>query len=71
VPKFGLMGRFGSTIAGYGLAFVFAVAAGRRHYPLPWPLRATFEIALPVLQWPPSSRLPLDALSPRSLDPDD
>lgn len=68
VPKFGLMGAVWSTIAGYGLAFVFAVLLARRHYPLPWPLRATFEIALACFAMAAVvTALPLDALSPGPL----
>ena len=45
VPSFGLMGAVGATLVSYGLAFVMAVMLARKHYPLPWPLRASAEIA--------------------------
>ena len=46
VPRFGLLGAVWATLAGYALAFGLAVWTARRHYPLPWPLRASAEIAL-------------------------
>jgi O-antigen/teichoic acid export membrane protein len=45
IPKFGLMGAVVATLLGYSLAFVLAVLLARRHYPLPWPLRASAEVA--------------------------
>ncbi len=46
VPEYGLLGAVWATIAGYTVAFGLAVWTARRHYPLPWPLRASAEIAL-------------------------
>ena len=45
VPDFGLLGAVTATLAGYTMAFALAVMLARRHYPLPWPLRASAEIA--------------------------
>lgn len=45
IPDFGLMGAVASTLAGYIMAFILAVLLARRHYPLPWPIRASVEIA--------------------------
>ena len=45
VPQFGLMGAVVATIVSYVLAFVLAVALARKHYPLPWPIKASGEIA--------------------------
>ena len=45
VPKYGLLGAVIATLLGYALAFVLAVMLARRHYPLPWPIKASVEIA--------------------------
>ncbi|MEL6687869.1 MAG: polysaccharide biosynthesis C-terminal domain-containing protein [Pseudomonadota bacterium] len=45
VPQYGLMGAVAATIIGYAMAFVIALAAARRSYPLPIPVIATLKIA--------------------------
>ena len=44
IPIHGLMGAVYATVISYALGFILAVAVGRRFYPLPLPIRATFEI---------------------------
>ena len=65
IPIHGLMGAVYATVISYALGFVLAVAVGRRFYPLPIPVRATFEIgfacacmAVAVLALPDISHLP-------------
>ena len=65
IPIYGLMGAVYATVISYALGFVLAVAVGRRFYPLPIPVRATFEIgfacacmAVAVLALPDISHLP-------------
>jgi len=49
IPRFGLMGAVYATVAAYGLGFVIAIIMGRRHYPLPVPIRAFIEISFACL----------------------
>lgn len=65
IPIHGLMGAVYATVISYALGFILAVAVGRRFYPLPIPVRATFEIgfacacmAAGVLALPDISNLP-------------
>ncbi|WP_371397556.1 polysaccharide biosynthesis C-terminal domain-containing protein [Fretibacter rubidus] len=46
IPKYELMGAVYATVAAYALGLVIAMVLGRRHYPLPVPVRAFFEISL-------------------------
>ncbi|MGB6229752.1 MAG: lipopolysaccharide biosynthesis protein [Litorimonas sp.] len=65
VPQFGLMGAVWATIAGYGLALVFAFLLARRHYPLPFPARALVEIGFSCLVMAAAVQaIPLDGFDP-------
>ncbi len=65
VPEYGLLGAVWATIAGYTVAFGLAVWTARRHYPLPWPLRASAEIALSCAVMAVAViALPLDGMEP-------
>ena len=65
VPDFGLLGAVWATLAGYMLAFVMAVLLARKHYPLPWPIRASVEIAFACgVMAVVVLALPLDAFEP-------
>jgi len=49
IPTYGLMGAVYATLASYALGFVVAVAIGRRHYPLPLPVKAFAQISFACL----------------------
>ena len=49
IPTYGLMGAVYATLASYALGFVIAVAMGRRHYPLPLPVKAFLQISFACL----------------------
>ncbi len=49
IPIMGLMGAVYATVAAYMLGLIIALAVGRRHYPLPLPIRAFFEISAACL----------------------
>ena len=68
VPKFGLLGAVAATLVGYTMAFVLAVMLARRHYPLPWPIRASVEIAFAcAIMAVVVMALPLGGLEPGAL----
>lgn len=65
IPLHGLMGAVYATVISYALGFVLAIAVGRKFYPLPLPIRATFEIgfgclcmAATILALPDMSQMP-------------
>lgn len=65
IPLHGLMGAVYATVISYALGFVLAIAVGRKFYPLPLPIRATFEIgfgclcmAATILALPNMSQIP-------------
>ncbi len=65
IPLHGLMGAVYATVISYALGFVLAIAVGRKFYPLPLPIRATFEIgfgclcmAATILALPNMSQMP-------------
>jgi|GEM_PF-334879 len=44
IPKFGLMGAVYATVLSYVLGLIISIWVGRKHYPLPIPVKATAQI---------------------------
>lgn len=49
IPRFGIVAAGWTTVGGYGLALALAIALGRRHVVLPFPVGLTLILAMPCI----------------------